>query len=58
MIVGRYATLTEVRKIDPVYFEMKQMELILCPVFAVIGINASERKFSLQSLFRVVFIGV
>ena len=56
--VGRYTTLTEVRKIVPPYFKMKQMELILRPVFVVIGICASECAFSLKTLFRVVFISV
>ena len=50
--------LRQVRKIDPPYFEMKQIELILCPALMVIGVSASESKFSLHSPFRVVFIGV
>ena len=56
--VGRYNTPTEVRKIDPLYIETKQMELILCPVLVVVGISASESKFSLHPLFQIVFIGV
>ena len=58
LCVGRYCPLTEVREIGPPYYKTKQMELILCQVLVVIGISASESKFSLQSLFWVVFIGV
>jgi len=48
----------QVRKFDPPYFEMKQMELILCPALMLIGICASESKFSLHSLFQIVLISV
>ena len=58
LCVGGYTTLTQVRKIDSAYLEMEQMELVLCPVLGVIGICASESKFSLHSLFPIVFIGV
>ena len=51
LCVGRYCPLTEVREIGPPYYETKQMELILCQVLVIIGISASESKFSPQSLF-------
>ena len=55
--VWRYTTLTQVRKIDTPYLEIKQMELILCPALMVIGISASESKFILHFLFPFIFIG-
>jgi hypothetical protein len=45
--------LTQVRKID-----IKHMELILYPALTLIGIAASESKFSLHSLFPIVFIAI
>ena len=58
LCVGGYITLTQVRKIDPPYFDLKQMGLILCPALMLIGISASESKYSLHSLFLIVFIDI
>ena len=43
--------LMEVRKIVPPYIETKSKELILCPVFLIIGFAASESELNLYVLF-------
>jgi len=51
--------LVEVRKGACRYFDTKWKEFIFRPVIVVIGVAASESKFSpLLPLFRVVLIGV
>ena len=45
----------EVRKVDHPRIDK---ELILCLVLAVVGVGASERKFSLTLPVRVVLTGI